>query len=98
MNGTGGRAAAGSAPPELMTWMRRHGDPDGDLETLVRAAMDALDDAIKRGSDRSAAFALLAADGLLTRAVERLAGSSDPESELLKLVETVSAERAGDRC
>jgi len=49
-------------------------------DELAAAAVRALKEALHRpGRDREGAFALLAADGLLTAAVEDFASSEDPE-------------------
>lgn len=82
------------APAELVEWMKRFGVFQGgvDPESLAEAAIRALDEATRRtGGNREAAFALLAADGLITRAVGEFAKAEDPEAELLALISRVAA-------
>ena len=67
-----------------------------EIETLVAAALRALAVAESRpGRDREAAFALLAADGLMTLAVERLSEAEDPAEGLKDLVEQIVAGGTG---
>jgi hypothetical protein len=82
------------APAELVEWMERFGVFQGgvDPEALAEAAIRALEEATRRtGGNREAAFALLAADGLITRAVGELAKAEDPEADLLALISRVAA-------
>ena len=89
------------APPfEVREWMERWGsvriqDP---LPELVTGAQSALREALARGGkDRTAAFSLLAADGLLTYALEDCAGAADPEAALLDLLgATAEVSQGGD--
>jgi hypothetical protein len=77
------------APAELVEWMKRFGGFRGSVDpaALTEATMRALEEATRRtGGNREAAFALLAADGLITHAVGGLAKAEDPESELLTLI------------
>jgi hypothetical protein len=73
------------------------GASDGvGADDLRAAAMRALQEALRRpGRDREGAFALLAADGLLTYAVEDLASSSDPEWAFSALLAEVAAAAEG---
>ena len=85
-------------PPELVEWMKRFGGMAGDTEQqdFGEAALRALKVSLARpGRDREAAYALLAADGLMTQAVERLAASEDPEAGLRALVESIASGSAG---
>jgi hypothetical protein len=89
------------APPfKVHQWMERWGrvgiqDP---LPELVTGARSALREALARsGKDRAAAFSLLAADGLLTYALEDCAEAGDPEAALLDLlVATADVSQGGD--
>ena len=57
---------------------------------LRDAVLRALSEALARpGRDRDGAFALLAADGLLTWAMEDTADSTDPDADLLALLRAV---------
>ncbi len=77
-------------PPEpLVDWVRRFGqvEPDVGGPELEEGALRALEAALERpGRNREGAFALLAADALLTWACEDAVGSADPETELLDLL------------
>ena len=88
------RPSAG-APPELLEWIERFGGVVGGAEPgdLCDAALRALDEAALRttGRTREAAFALLAADALITEAVGRLAETEDPEAELLSLIDRIAS-------
>ena len=78
--------------------MKRFGGMAGDTEQqdFGEAALRALKVSLARpGRDREAAYALLAADGLMTQAVERLAASEDPEAGLRALVESIASGSAG---
>jgi hypothetical protein len=78
--------------------MRQYGQVSSDAEApaLARGALRALREALARpGRDREAAFALLAADGLLTHAVERYADTEDPETALRVLL-ALLGEEAGE--
>jgi hypothetical protein len=59
--------------------------------SLVEGALAALGETLAHpGRNREAAFALLAADGLLTYAVEDAARAEDPEGELRGILERVA--------
>lgn len=82
-------------PDSVREWMERFGGEglDGDAASLTRGALRALREALARpGRDREAAYALLAADGLLTYAVEALLERSDPDAALTELMDRVAAE------
>jgi hypothetical protein len=68
-----------------------HEDVDGLLEGVRRALRYSL---AHPGRDREAAFSLLAADGLLTLVVERLADADDPEARIRALVAELAADAA----
>ena len=81
-------------PSELLGWMERYGgvglEAGGD--GLTEGAFRALDHAAagpRRG--RETAFALLAADALMTEAVERLFASEDPGVRVRALVERLAS-------
>lgn len=60
--------------------------------SLVEGALAALGETLARpGRSREAAYALLAADGLLTYAVEDAARADDPEGALRGILERVAA-------
>ncbi len=80
--------------------MERYGGttPKTGGEALAEAALRALDYAVARpGREREAAFALLAADALMTTAVEHLLEADDPQARLEELVERISSEGLGER-
>jgi hypothetical protein len=90
----------GDFPAPVLEWIARFGSvpPDGDAGALTAGGLRALRAAITRpGRDREGAFALLAADGLLTLAMERLADVDDPERALFELLECISGESGIDR-
>ena len=85
-------------PPELVEWMKRFGGMAGKAEPqeLGEAALRALKVSLARpGRDQEAAYALLAADGLMTYAVERVAAAEDPEVGLRALVESITSGSVG---
>ena len=87
------RPSAGVSP-ELLEWIERFGGVVGGAEPgdLCDAALRALDEAaVRTGRTREAAFALLAADALITEAVGRLAETEDPEAELLSLIDRIAS-------
>ncbi len=93
-------SAPQDAPPELIKWMERFGGSVGDAEpeALAKEALRALEAALSQpGRNRDAAFALLAADGLMTRAVEQLALAADPEAGLRALIESMRSGSVGGR-
>jgi hypothetical protein len=76
-------------PPELVDWIERWGGAGvgGDLPRLREGARSALLAALARsGRDRDGAYALLAADALLTYALEDGAATGDPEGEFRDLL------------
>ncbi|MSR22678.1 MAG: hypothetical protein EXR92_03910 [Gemmatimonadetes bacterium] len=78
-----GEGGVGSVPPEVLEWIDRYGRVrlDGSAPELARGAIQALREALARpGRVREAAYALLAADGLLTQAVEAGLEDEDPET------------------
>jgi hypothetical protein len=82
------------APAELLEWVRTYAgaSPDGEADELLAGVRRALRHALMHpGRDREAAFSLLAADGLLTFAVERLADAEVPEARLRALIEALSS-------
>jgi mannose/cellobiose epimerase-like protein (N-acyl-D-glucosamine 2-epimerase family) len=86
------------APPELVEWMKRYGGvaEEAEQQDFVEAALRALKVSLARpGRDREAAYALLAADGLMTYAVELMATAEDPEARLWALVESVATGSVG---
>ncbi len=86
-------------PPELVEWMERYRRSGGaEPEDLVEAALRALDASLARpGRNREAAFALLAADGLMTSALEQLASSENPEMEMRTLIRSIASGPTGVR-
>jgi hypothetical protein len=91
-------AASGGTPgtpAELLEWMRRYAavSPEAAVPELLAGVRRALRHTLAHpGRDREAAFSLLAADGLLTLAVQRLAEADDPESQLRALVAALAAD------
>lgn len=86
------------APPEFVEWMKRFGGvaEEAEQQDFLEAALRALEVSLARpGRDREAAYALLAADGLMTYAVELLAAAEDPEAGLWALVESIATGSAG---
>ncbi len=80
-------------PPALVGWVERYGGvaPDASGAALSEAGTAALEAALRTPpGEREAAWALLAADALITWAVEDAAGAPDPERELAHLLEHVS--------
>ncbi len=76
------------APPEALPLPVE--DASGDLAaTLADAGALALERALTGQGERSGAYDLLAADGLLTYACESAAGGADPEADLLRILERV---------
>ena len=85
---------ASDVPAELRDWMERYGGvARGDrADALADGALRALAHAVaRRGRSREAAFALLAADALMTGAVDRHLAADDPEARLRALVERIAA-------
>jgi len=77
-----------SPPPVVVDWMERFGGEEGDLlDRVIQAIGETLE---RPGRNRDGAFALLAADGLLTYAVEDAAGSPDPEAALTEILARVT--------
>jgi hypothetical protein len=84
-------------PAELREWVRRYASasPEDDPDALVAGVRRALQHTLAHpGRDREAAFSLLAADGLLTLAVERLADADDPEARLRAIAAVLAADAA----
>ena len=76
------------APPDALILPVE--DASGDLTaTLADAGALALTQALTGQGERSGAYDLLAADGLLTYACESAAGAVDPEVDLLQILERV---------
>lgn len=90
---SGGSSRSTGIPSELLCWIERFGGArlESGGEALTEAALRALDHAIARpGRERETAFALLAADALMTAAVECLAEADDPEARMRELVERLA--------
>jgi hypothetical protein len=86
------------APAELLEWVRRYADvsPEEDIDKILAGVRRALRHSLAHpGRDREAAFSLLAADGLLTLVIERLADSADPEARIRAAVAALAGEAAG---
>jgi hypothetical protein len=84
-------------PAELLEWVRRYAGTslEDDPEKLFAGVRRALQHTLAHpGPDREAAYSLLAADGLLTLAVERLADAEDPEDRLRALVAALAVDAA----
>lgn len=92
MNWEGPRASG--VPAELRDWMDRYGGvvrgtgPDALADGAFRALAHAVS---RRGRSREAAFALLAADALMTGAVDRHLAADDPAARMRELVERLAA-------
>ncbi len=72
-------------PPALLDWVARYGqvDVDASSEELARGGVQALEASLRLPVDaREAAWALLAADALLTWAVEEAAADPEPLAAL----------------
>jgi hypothetical protein len=86
-------------PEALEQWIRRFAGlegKDGDADDLAAGGIRALREALARpGRDREGAYALLAADALLTRAAEAALDDPDPEAALRDLMERVIREEGG---
>ena len=85
------------APAELLEWVRTYAgaSPDAEVDELLAGVERALRHSLAHpGRDREAAFSLLAGDGLLTLAVERIADDGVTEARLRALIEALSAEAA----
>jgi hypothetical protein len=92
------RGPASAAVPELAAWMERYGQvtPEADLPALIEGAQRALQVALSGESrSRETAFALLAADGLITSAVEHLAEDPDPGEAFRALLDRVAQGATG---
>lgn len=78
-------------PAAVLAWVRRYGGVDVSPPAPVEAGQRALATALRLpADDREAAWALLAADALLTWAVEDAADAPDPGTTLEALLEAVS--------
>ncbi len=78
-------SGAPTVPPEVREWMERYGlvPLDRSAPELTRGAVRALREALRRpGRVREGAYALLAADGLLTYTIEACLNEEDPEAGL----------------
>jgi len=100
-DGVAGAASGGTSgpPAELLDWVRRYADApsEGHLDELLAGVRRALRHSLAHpGRDREGAFSLLAADGLLTLAVQRLADADDPETGLRALVAALAADAAAE--
>ncbi len=81
-------------PAEVVAWVAEFGgcSPEASGEALREGALRALRAALERpGRSREGAHALLAADGLLTWAVEDAAEEDDPAASLRILLAAVLA-------
>jgi len=80
-------------PDPLQRWMEAYGGrPPGSTsaEVLLSAGLQALQSALENpGRTRESAFALLAADALLTEAVGHAAEALDPEAEFRTILEGI---------
>jgi hypothetical protein len=76
------------APPEELP-LPVEDASDDFAATLTDAGVLALERALTGEGERSGAYDLLSADGLLTYACERAAGATDPEADLLRILERV---------
>jgi hypothetical protein len=90
-----------SAPPPelpgpLADWIAQFGgveQPEGDPPAAAEAALRALREALARpGRNREGAFALLAADALLTEASRGILEAEDPEEALIELMDRIAGE------
>jgi hypothetical protein len=87
-----------AAVPELAAWIERYGAVTlrADLPELIEGAKRALRAALSGESrSRETAFALLAADGLITSVVERLAESPEPAEAFRVLLDRVAQGATG---
>jgi hypothetical protein len=86
-------------PDALTDWILRFGGMDGadpGADEAAEGALRALREALARpGRDREGAYALLAADALLTEAARGLVDGPDPESGLLELMDRIAREEPG---
>jgi len=86
-------------PEALADWMGAFGwdggpgDPEALAGSGVRALVRSLD---HTGGDREGAYTLLAADGLITLAVEALAAKSDLEEGLHHLIVAIVTSADGE--
>ena len=90
--GQGPRASG--VPAELRDWMDRYGGVarGAGADALADGAFRALTHALSQpGRSREAAFALLAADALMTGAVDRHLAGDDPAARIRELVERLAA-------
>ena len=91
--------SASGVPEPLEQWIRRFAGVegrDGDTDDLAEGGIRALREALARpGRDREGAYALLAADALLTRAAETALNDPDPDAALRELMERVIREEGG---
>ena len=94
-------ARASGVPAELRDWMDRYGGVarGTGADALADGAFRALAHAVaRRGRSRETAFALLAADALMTGAVDRHLAAGDPGACMRDLVERLAAGgRPGER-
>jgi hypothetical protein len=84
-------------PPPVQAWVERYGavGVEAPFARLVEGGVHALETALRVPADeREAAWALLAADALLTWAVEEAAGAPDPDRALDAVLRAVVAVRA----
>jgi hypothetical protein len=104
--GTGGQAAGPTRstgkitgrtpppPPPVVAWVERFGSSAPGATTLRQRGARALAAALDTPSgSREAAWALLAADALLTWAVEDAADAPDPATELEGVLRSAQAPR-----
>lgn len=88
------RSRASGVPAELRYWMDRYGGVarGTGADALADGAFRALADAVaRRGRSRETAFALLAADALMTGAVDRHLAADEPAARMRELVGRLAA-------
>jgi hypothetical protein len=93
---TPARGPSPGLPEALGEWIARFGGADAgglDADALTEGALRALREALARtGRNREGAYALLAADALLTAAAQESANGDDPDGALSALLSRVAGE------